>query len=100
MMTHTSSELLIESNVYKALLIPITIMSVNYYYFIFESIFLFSCFIFSKQLFILLFSIPLHSIGIVLQRLDPHFMPLLKVHLFTLKSGRNHAIWGGKSYAA
>ena len=101
-MTYIKSEadVLPESVMYKALLIPLTIMGVNYYYFILEGILLFGCFIFSKQLAILLLGLPFHILGVLLQRLDPHFMPLMRVHLLSLRPCPNAAWWGGKSYAA
>ncbi len=95
-----SHDELIESMVYKALLIPVTVMGVNYYYFMLEVVILFCVFIFSKQLIILLLILPLHTVGVLLQKIDPYFIPLIKVHALFLKSTPNRMLWGGTSYAS
>ena len=90
---------LYESTVYKALLLPLTIMGVDYHYFIFEGGIIFCSFIFSKNFIVLLLFIPLNLAGVILQKFDPNFIQLLRVHVLTLKPGRNRRLWGCKSYA-
>ena len=88
-----------QSPIYKALLMPLTVMGVEYHYAVLEGSVIFFTFIFSKQIFVLLIGIPLHISGILLQRYDQNIMNILYIHAAHISPGRNKHLWGGKTYA-
>ncbi len=85
--------------VFQALSQPATLLGVDYDYFLVESIVVLLLFIGVNQFSVCLLLIPLHLVGWLLARFDPHAMRLLSVRA-TIGMTKNKTLWGVQSYEA
>lgn len=87
------------SPVFNALSKPALIMGVDYDYFFISGILVMLVFIYSDNLLAFLLFFPLHLIGWVLAKIDPHIFRLLSVRA-TLGVVKNKSLWRCQSYEA
>ena len=83
--------------IFKALSKPVTIMGVDYDYFFISLIGVMLVFIYANNLLAFLLFLPLHLIGLILVRIDPHIFKLLSVRA-SIGSCKNKTLWQSQSY--
>lgn len=91
------SEALSTSPVFRALTKPAMILGVLYDYFYLSGLLSLLVFIFSGNLLAWLVFLPLHLVGVLLCRLDPHIFTLLSVRA-SIGCNKNKNLWGHQSY--
>lgn len=87
------------SVVFQALSKPATLMGVHYDYFFISGLLVMLVFIYSDNVLAFLLLAPLHLVGWVLCKIDPHIFRLLSVRA-TVGSVKNKGLWQCQSYEA
>lgn len=87
------------SPIFKALSRPAMIMGVDYDYFFISSMLLMLVFIYSGNFLSFLLFFPLHLVGWILCRIDPHIFRLISARA-TIGAVKNKKLWQCQSYEA
>jgi type IV secretion system protein VirB3 len=87
------------SIVFKALSKPATIMGVDYDYFFISGLIVMLVFIYADNLLAFLLFFPLHLVGWILCKIDPHIFKLLSVRA-SVGAVKNKSLWRCQSYEA
>lgn len=92
-------ETLLISPIFKGLTKSVTIMGVDYNYFLLNFVFAVILFINSSSFLLPMVCIPLHFLGVILCKLDPHIFQLISVRA-TIGATKNKSLWRCQSYEA
>lgn len=87
------------SVVFQALSKPATFLGVDYDYFFISGLVVMLVFIYSNNLLAFLIVAPLHLVGWILNKIDPHIFRLLSVRAW-IGSIKNKSLWRCQSYEA
>lgn len=87
------------SPLFKGLTKPVTIMGVDYNYFLLNFVSIVILFINTSSFLLTLVFVPLHFLGLMLCKMDPHIFKLLSVRA-TIGATRNKSLWNCQSYEA
>ena len=87
------------SLVFRALTKPPMFMGVDYDYFYIEGLVVMLVFIYSDNFLSMLLFLPLHFVGFILCKLDPHIFKLLSVRA-SIGAVKNKSLWHCQTYDA
>ncbi len=95
---NSQGEPLLCSPIFKGLTRQATLFGVDYHYVVFSGMGVFLLFINLHSLSALLLMLPLHGVGWILCKIDPHIFSILAVKA-RIGIVRNKSIWRCQSYA-
>lgn len=85
------------SIVFRALTKPATFLGVDYDYFLISGLLVALIFIYVDNFFVLLLFFPLHLVGLILCRMDPHIFRLISTRA-SIGAVKNKSLWQCQSY--